>query len=144
MVIARLQLGGVRRAVSKLAAESAAPAPCRQLEVKPVRARRSALNPGTRRPPYRYVSRPVTPRCPPQFPAPHQRLQTECPQRRPGKRIPHSWHEIPSSAPPLPPFNNSTPSRRSVNRLASGSRRSSRNSEAHLHTGSFGPESAMC
>jgi len=35
MVIARLQLGGVRRAVSKLAAESAAAAPCRQLEVKP-------------------------------------------------------------------------------------------------------------
>ena len=42
MVIARLQLGGVRRAVSKLAAESAAPAPCRQLEVKPVRARLGA------------------------------------------------------------------------------------------------------
>jgi hypothetical protein len=53
MVIARLQLGGVRRAVSKLAAESAAPAPCRQLEVKPVRARRSELNPGTTRPPAR-------------------------------------------------------------------------------------------
>jgi hypothetical protein len=46
MVIARLQLGGARRAVSKLAAESAAPAPCRQLEVKPVRARRSAAQPG--------------------------------------------------------------------------------------------------
>jgi hypothetical protein len=39
MVIARLQLGGVRRAVSKLAAESAAPAlPVGKLEVKAIGA----------------------------------------------------------------------------------------------------------
>jgi hypothetical protein len=38
MVIARLQLGGVRRAVNKLAAESAAPAPCRQCFVSSGRA----------------------------------------------------------------------------------------------------------